>query len=133
MKDKIAFRDPVELRQWHQSRTLEDDSSMFSIAIQILDSWQFSDEEKALALGVTEGDFKNTLGGRLTVDQRTRVSLILGMHKGLSTLLLQKQHHIEWIAHGNKAFDNYSPKEMLLSGSLMDMYDIRRYLDSQCG
>lgn len=128
----MTISDPVKLRLWHQSRSVEDDTKAFKVATRILDEWCFSEEEKVLSLGFVSKLPKEPLRQTLTVDQRTRVSLILGIHKALSTLFLQPQHRVEWIANINSKFDRYSPKDMLLSGSLIEVYRLRDYLDSNC-
>lgn len=94
VKEHMAISDPVKLRLWHQSRSAEDDTTAFKVATRVLDEWCFSEEEKALSLGFVGKLTEDCLRQTLTVDQRTRVSLILGIHKALSTLFLQSKHRV---------------------------------------
>jgi len=128
----MTISDPVKQRFWHQSRSTEDDTKAFKVAARILDEWCFSDEEKVLSLGFVSKLPEEPLRQALTVDQRTRVSLILGIHKALSTLFLQSEHRGEWLENTNSKLDGYSPKDMLLSGSLIEVHRIRDYLESNC-
>lgn len=132
VKEHMAISDPVKLRLWHKSRSAEDDTKAFRVAVRILDELDFSEEEKRLSLGFVSKLPEEPLRQTLTVDQRTRVSLILGIHKALSTLFLQPKHRVEWITNTNSKFDGYSPKDMLLSGSLIEVYRLRDYLESNC-
>lgn len=128
--------DPAQFRAAHDQATLENDKVGFKTAVNILELWKFTDVEKAIVLG----DFSNAtfrrikggnLGRKLTIDRRTRVSLILGIHKALRTMFIQEKHRLEWINNKNRAFNDHSPKELMLSGSLVGLHEIRRYFDSE--
>ena len=126
---------PEQFRQNHQGKTVEKDQKAFLIAVRILEAWAFNDSEKAVVLGdVPIATFRRMKAGKmsnkLTTDRRTRVSLILGIHKALRMMFLQDAHILEWITHSNRAFAEYSPKDIMLSGSLVGLHDIRRYLDA---
>lgn len=129
---------PAQFRRSHEGKTLDKDKRAFQIAINILNVWGFSDPEKAIALGdIPIATFRLMKAGKmpnkLTTDRRTRVSLILGIHKALRILFLQDVHRLEWINNPNRALGEYSPKEVILSGSLVGMNDVRRYLDAARG
>lgn len=130
----LAF-DPDQFLAAHGQATLDDDKVGFKAAVNILELWKFTDTEKAIVLGdFSRATFRRLKGGnltrKLTIDRRTRVSLILGIHKALRTMFIQDSHQIEWINKKNKSFHNYSPKDVVLSGALIALYDVRRYLDA---
>lgn len=128
--------DPGKFREIHQRKTLEEDQKAFSIAVNVLTSWQFTDSEKAVVLGdISIATFRRMKAGKmptkLSTDRRTRLSLVLGIHKELRTLFLQEEHRREWLINPNRAFAEFSPKDIMLCGSLSGLNDIRRYLSSQ--
>lgn len=125
--------EPRQFRKNHESKTVENDQVAFNIAVRILDFWEFRDAEKAVVLGdIPIATFRRMKRGnmqsKLTTDRRTRVSLVLGIHKALGILFLQDTHKLEWIYNRNQAFGENSPKDVMLSGSLVGLYEIRRYL-----
>ena len=127
--------DPAQFRENHEGKTVEKDQVAMNIAVRILDYWRFSDAEKAVVLGdIPIATFRRMKSGRmqskLTTDRRTRVSLIFGIHEALRILFLQDTHKQEWINNCNRAFGENSPKDVMLSGSLVGLYEIRRYLDA---
>ncbi len=130
--------DPTLFRAAHEGKKVEDDQVAFNIAVRILKLWGFTDAEKALILGdIPVATFRRMKNGnmrnKLTTDRRTRVSLILGIHKALRILLHQDEHRLEWLNKPNRAFRENSPKAIMLSGNLLGLYEIRRYLDTQTG
>ena len=62
-----------------------------------------------------------------------RISLLLGIFKGINSLLVQPERADEWMRKPNKApiFAGRNAIEVLLSGELSDLYAVRRYLDAQ--
>lgn len=130
--------EPTQFRENHIGKTVEKDQVAFNIAVRILDFWNFTDPEKAIVLGdIPIATFRRMKSGnmqtRLTTDRRTRVSLVLGIHKALRIMFLQDAHKLQWINNRNRAFGEHSPKDVMLSGSLVGLYEIRRYLDAARG
>lgn len=126
--------DPAQFRAAHDQATLDDDKVGFKAAVNILELWKFTDTEKAIVLGDFSGvTFRRVKGGnlvrKLTIDRRTRVSLILGIHKALRTMFIQDRHRLEWMNNKNRAFSDHSPKDVMLSGALIGLHEIRHYLD----
>src|SRR5690554_1017041 len=135
MYGKVLAFDPDQFRAYHDQATLEDDKVGFKAVVNILELWKFSDSEKAIVLGdFSSATFRRLKGGnlarKLTIDRRTRVSLILGIHKALRMMFIQDKHRLEWVNNKNRSFNEHSPKELMLSGALIGLHEIRRYLDS---
>ena len=127
--------DPAQFRAAHDQATLDDDKVGLKAVVNILELWKFTDTEKAIVLGDFSGaTFRRVKGGnlarKLTIDRRTRVSLILGIHKALRTMFILDRHRLEWMNNKNRAFGDHSPKEVMLSGALIGLHEIRYYLDS---
>ena len=72
---------------------------------------------------------------RLSRDVLDRVSYLLGIYKALNILLPSSQAADDWVKKPNAApiFHGLSALERMLGGSLVDLADVRRYLDAQRG
>ena len=73
--------------------------------------------------------------GRLSRDVLDRVSYLLGIYKDLNILLPSIRAANEWVRKANNApmFSGQSALERMLAGSIVDLADIRRYLDTERG
>lgn len=68
-------------------------------------------------------------------DTLERISYLLGIYKALRILLPSDRSADEWIHKPNAAplFHGQSALDKMLAGSIVDLADIRRYLDAQRG
>lgn len=71
----------------------------------------------------------------LNKDALERISYLLGIFKDLNILLPSERAADEWIKKPNSAFSfqGQSALDRMLGGSLVDLADVRRYLNSQRG
>ncbi len=72
---------------------------------------------------------------RLGRDVLDRISYLLGIYKALNILLTSPRAADEWVKKPNAAppFQGRTALERMLGGSLIDLADVRRYLDAQRG
>jgi len=72
---------------------------------------------------------------RLGRDVLDRISYLLGIYKALNILLPSPRAADEWVKKPNAAplFQGQSALDRMLGGSLVDLADVRRYLDAQRG
>lgn len=72
---------------------------------------------------------------RLGRDALERISYLLGIAKALGILLPSPRAADEWVKRPNAAplFHGRSALDRMLGGSLVDLADVRRYLDAQRG
>ena len=72
---------------------------------------------------------------RLGRDALERISYLLGIAKALNILLPSPRAADEWVKKPNAAplFHGRSALNRMLGGSLVDLADVRRYLDAQRG
>jgi hypothetical protein len=72
---------------------------------------------------------------RLGRDTLERISYLLGIAKALNSLLPSPRAADEWVKKPNAAtlFHGQSALDRMLGGSLVDLADVRRYLDAQRG
>jgi hypothetical protein len=83
----------------------------------------------------TEHNWRNGAPGVLTRDQLERVSLVLGIVKGLRLVFADDAHGLRWLKAPNRdlAFGGRSPLDRMLAGGMDDLYAVRRYLDAWRG
>lgn len=69
--------------------------------------------------------------GKLSRDQKERISYLLGIYKALRILFVDSHQAMTWIERCNQLppFNGISPKQFMLEGSLVRLADVRRFLD----
>lgn len=72
---------------------------------------------------------------RLGRDVLDRISYLLGIYKALNVLLPSPHAAYEWVKKPNAAplFHGQSALDRMLAGGLVDLADVRRFLDAQRG
>tara|TARA_B100000678_G_C18104123_1_gene460076 strand:- start:67 stop:474 length:408 start_codon:yes stop_codon:yes gene_type:complete len=106
-------------------------------AINLFRHWSLADREACILLGGlsarTYARWKDGDIGRLTVDQKTRLSVLMGIHKALRMLFTEQERVHGWIKKPNSAFGGQSALDIMLRGYLTDMFRVRHYLDAARG
>lgn len=111
----------------------------------ITDEWALSTKQQMTLLGnpakssfyrmrdFAEG--KQSKPIRLNQDTLERVSYLMGIYKAINILLPNTQQAAEWIKKPNNAplFAGSSALEKMLGGRVVDLSDVRRYLDGERG
>jgi len=102
--------------------------------------WQLSATEERTLLGAPpESTFykwkSEKTCARMSRDALERISYLLGIYKDLNILLTSPRAANEWVRKPNAApsFNGQSALDRMLAGSLVDLADVRRYLDAQRG
>ena len=127
-----------------QNQAQRDPRRIASAALQaffnLSTNWGLSvGEERALLGSPPESTFfkwkAEKSAGRLSKDALDRISYLLGIYKDLNILLPSARAAYEWIRKPNNAplFNGQSALERMLAGSIVDLADTRRYLDTQRG
>lgn len=104
----------------------------------ITQKWRLTTEQERTLLGIPKATFyrwKQQLEGTLTADTFERISYILGIYKALRILLPNETAANEWIHKSNSAylFGGKSALDKLMKGHVIDLADVRRYLDAERG
>lgn len=105
----------------------------------ISEGWRLTAEEERILLGSparsTFFKWKAERVARLSVDTLERISYVMGIYKALRILLPTQEQANAWIKKPNSAagFGGRSALERMLGGRVMDLADVRRYLDAQRG
>lgn len=104
---------------------------------KITNKWQLNSEQERTLLGATSTFYrwKKNKDGSLTQDTLERISYILGIYKALRILLPSEDAANKWIKKPNNAplFGGKSALAKLLVGRVIDLADVRRYLDAERG
>jgi hypothetical protein len=105
----------------------------------ITSRWGLNTEEEQILLGSpprsTFFKWKKEHQGSLTRDTLERISYIMGIYKALHILLPSNKAADEWPKKPNQAplFNGQSALQKMLTGRVIDLADVRRYLDAERG
>lgn len=104
---------------------------------RIMDAWQVADPEARVLLGApsrsTFYNYKRGEGGPLGADTLERISYVLGIYKALQLLFPNPQQADAWMRKPNQAFGGRSALDHALGGHVVDLADVRRFLDAVRG
>lgn len=105
----------------------------------LAEAWELSTDQQIKLLGSPPRStfFKwKKEGGQLSKDTFERISNLLTIYKSLRILFTEQARVDAWIKRENKApvFGGKSALDFMLStGSLIELYKVRSYLDAQRG
>ncbi|MGH8496947.1 MAG: MbcA/ParS/Xre antitoxin family protein [Gammaproteobacteria bacterium] len=101
--------------------------------------WRLSAEDERILLGnpprSTFFKWKKDQAARLSNDVLERISYVMGIYKALQILLPDERAADDWPAKPNSAplFNGRSALEKMRGGRVVDLADVRRYLDAERG
>ena len=110
-------------------------TAFFTIAA----GWGLSAEEERTLLGSpprsTFFKWKSERSAKLAPDTLERISYVMGIYKALRILLPSEVAANAWVKKPNTApgFGGRSALERMLGGRVIDLADVRRYLDAERG
>ncbi|MEM7570447.1 MAG: MbcA/ParS/Xre antitoxin family protein [Pseudomonadota bacterium] len=117
--------------------TDEEGAAMARAAVNLFRHWCVTEAQACVLLGGiskrTYARWKEGDIGRLTVDQKTRLSLIMGIHKALRILFVDPSRVYGWVKKANDAFGGESALDIMLRGYLTDLMRVRHLLDAARG
>lgn len=105
----------------------------------ICTAWGLNAEDERVLLGApprsTFFKWKSSRAGNLAADTLERISYIMGIYKALHILLPTADAADAWIKKSNQAamFAGKSALERMRAGRVIDLADVRRYLDAERG
>ena len=114
-------------------------STALTAFFNITATWDLSAEEERTLLGSpprsTFFKWKSERASRLSSDTLERISYVMGIYKALRILLPTAEAAHAWIKKPNTAvgFGGKSALERMLGGRVVDLADVRRYLDAERG
>jgi hypothetical protein len=114
-------------------------STALTAFFSITDSWGLSADEERQLLGnpprSTFFKWKSEKSAKLTPDTLERISYVMGIYKALRILLPTEGAANAWVKKPNTAalFGGRSALARMLGGRVIDLADVRRYLDAERG
>lgn len=104
---------------------------------RIMEAWGVTDTQARVLLGepsrATFYKYKKGAGGPLGRDTLERISCVLGIYKALQLLFPDSSQADAWMRKPNDAFGGRSALDHALGGQVVDLADVRRYLDTVRG
>ncbi|MDY0249978.1 MAG: MbcA/ParS/Xre antitoxin family protein [Pseudomonas sp.] len=109
--------------------------------LSIAEQWKLSEEESCILVGAssrtTLHNWRKKLADnesvKLSRDTLERLSYIAGIYKSLQILFTDRLQWQEWVRKPNRDFAGQSALERMLSGRVVALADVRRYLDGWRG
>ena len=124
---------------------LVDNAAMSRVAVKlflgIADEWQLTDEQRCTLAGLgtrtTLHNWKQKLAAgepiKLGKDTLERLSYLAGIYKAVQLLFSDPVQWKNWVRKPNRDFGGTSALERMLGGRIVDLVDVRRYLDGWRG
>lgn len=117
--------------------TAAEAAAMARTVVNLFDRWDLSDAEAREILGGlaarTYARWKAGEVGRIDRDLATRLSLLMGIHKGLRYLFTDPVRGYGWVKKPNSALGGRTPVDIMAEGSIFALARIRSYLDAERG
>jgi len=105
--------------------------------VRLFEHWDLADAQAAELLGGlgarTWARWKAGNIGRIDRDLATRMSILMGIHKGTRYMFTDKARSYAWIKKANQNFGGESALNVMLRGSIFDLQRVRAYLDAERG
>lgn len=114
-------------------------STALTAFFNITEAWGLTAEEERQLLGnpprSTFFKWKSEKSAKLTPDTLERISYVMGIYKALRILLPTDVAANAWVKKPNAAapFGGRSALDRMLGGRVIDLADVRRYLDAERG
>ena len=111
--------------------------AMAEASVRLFDHWNLKTDQRSKVLGgvskTTLNRWRQGIIGAIGADLATRLSLLMGMHKALRLIFIDKARAYSWITTPNDDFEGAAPIDYLAGGDIMGLYQVRAYLDSARG
>lgn len=124
----------------HQTTATQDRGALAKMVMTLLDHWKLTTEDQAALLGIVSNNRAALTRYRkgepigTSRDQYERVGHLLGIHKNLRLLFPQNRDlAYRWMSTRNKAFDNFTPVEVIKEWGFAGLLMVRSYLDRARG
>ncbi len=107
----------------------------------ITEEWDLTDEQRCTLAGLgtrtTLHNWRHKLDAnepiKLSKDTLERLSYLAGIYKGVQLLFSDPGQWKNWVRKPNRDFGGASALDRMLAGRVVDLADVRRYLDGWRG
>ncbi len=122
-----------------------DDAQMSRVAVKlffgITEEWSLTDEQRCTLAGLgtrtTLHNWRQKLAAgepiKLGRDTLERLSYLAGIYKAVQLLFSDPTQWQNWVRKPNRDFGGTSALQRMLGGRVVDLVDVRRYLDGWRG
>lgn len=110
-----------------------------ALFLRTCDLWDLKVEDRMAILGgISRQTYHNWKAGRVSAlsrDQLERISLVLGILKGLRLVFAEDAHGVRWLKAANEdvPFRGGPPLDLMTEGGISGLHEVRRYLDAWRG
>ncbi|MFC4352272.1 antitoxin Xre-like helix-turn-helix domain-containing protein [Fodinicurvata halophila] len=115
--------------------TAEEARAMARTVLRLFDKWQITTAQAQEILGGlpqrTYARWKAGDIGRIDRDLATRLSLLMGIHKGLRYLFSDPARGYAWVKKPNRVFGGRAPGDVMAEGDIFSLQRVRAYLDAE--
>ena len=105
--------------------------------VNLFSKWELKDNEARTLLGEmsasTWARWKRGEIGDIPHDRRSRMAILMGIHKGLRYLFREPTRGYGWVRRPNAAFGGASALDVMMQGEITDLIDVRDYLAAERG
>jgi hypothetical protein len=123
----------------HVEKPILDSRKVAQVALKaffnITEAWGVKNKDQQTLLGEpAESTFYKWKSGNATSlsrDTLERVSYLIGIYKALGLLFPSRQQADAWVNKPNGAYNGKCALDIMLQGSIVNLSDVRRYLDAQ--
>lgn len=134
---QFATIEPVITRPDLSAITDEEAAALARATVNLFRAWGLSDVEARVLLGDmtqrTWARWKSGNIGRIDRDLRARMAILMGIHKALRTLFTDPARGYAWIRKPSEALEGRSALDVMMRGEIIDLIDLRAYLDAERG
>lgn len=117
--------------------TEEEAGALARATVELFARWELSDREaRALLGGMSARSWARWKAGeigRIGQDTALRMSLLMGIHKGLRYLFSDPARGYGWIRRPNRDFAGRAPLDVMCDGTIFDLARVRAWLDASRG
>jgi len=113
-----------------------DHDSELAAFFKVCDRWSLTADQQIVLLGSPARStfFKwKKERAALSQDTRERISHVISIYKALEILFTDPTRSDGWIRRPNIYFNGKTALDVLLGGTMRDIYEVRTYVDAQRG
>ena len=110
--------------------TQKEAQALWRAAFRLLKNWELSDTEVRVLLGGDEIAFRNEQQCP-NEDILVRAHLLLGIHKQLRVLFVDKRRGYQWVKKPNQTFGGLSALEVMEQRGVEGILHVKEYLEAE--
>lgn len=121
----------------HEKDPKEVSNTALKVFFNITRAWGLKAQEERVLLGEPANStfykWRNGEGPVVPKDTLERISYVMGIYKALRLLFPTESQACSWPRKSNRDFGEASALSVMLQGGVVNLADVRRYLDGMRG